>query len=211
LLARASGPPYRSLKASSGKARIAVDVVLPEAPLHSGAIIRIGGGLAASPSHTTVLTGPYTAVRQIMRTPVPAGGAAAGVWNCASARKLRSLRRRAVGLHLSGWRTGRKIPVFCRMAPSRCTYPLSALAEVEALIEAAKGNRHGQTGRPTNRLIVLDCYKSGGARLRAHQPRTVRGRHPSRSARVCGSGDRSSYPLISGGRQSRGWMPVIPL
>jgi hypothetical protein len=86
----------------------------------------LGVGLAASPSHTTVLTGPYTAVRQIMRTPVPAGGAAAGVWNCASARKLRSLRRRAVGLHLSGWRTGRKIPVFCRMAPSRCTYLLSA-------------------------------------------------------------------------------------
>jgi hypothetical protein len=66
--------------------------------------IGIGVGLAASPSHATVLTGPYTAVRQIMRTPVPAGGAAAGVWNCASARKLRSLRRRAVGLHLSGWR-----------------------------------------------------------------------------------------------------------
>jgi hypothetical protein len=59
---------------------------------------------------TTVHTPPYTAVRQIVRTPVPAGGAAAGVWNRASTRKLRSLRRRAVGLHLPGWRAGRKIP-----------------------------------------------------------------------------------------------------
>jgi hypothetical protein len=70
--------------------------------------IGIGVGLAASPSHTTVHTGPYTAVRQIVRTPVPTGGAAAGVWNRASTKKLRSLPRRAVGLHLSGWHAGRK-------------------------------------------------------------------------------------------------------
>jgi hypothetical protein len=86
---------------------------------------------------TTVHTPPYTAVRQIVRTPVPAGGAAAGVWNRASTRKLRSLRRRAVGLHLPGWRAGRKIPVFCRMAPSRCTYLLSA-STVQAFGESLR-------------------------------------------------------------------------
>jgi hypothetical protein len=74
--------------------------VIPPARRTAQARNREGVGLAASPSHTTVLTGPYAAVRQIMRTPAPAGGATAGVWNCASARKLRSLRRRAVGLHL---------------------------------------------------------------------------------------------------------------
>jgi hypothetical protein len=46
--------------------------------------------------------GPYAAVRQIMRTPFPAGGAAAGVWNCASARKL--------SIPASPRRSGRKIP-----------------------------------------------------------------------------------------------------
>jgi hypothetical protein len=34
--------------------------------------IGIGLGLAASPSHPTAHTGPYTAARQIVRTPVPA-------------------------------------------------------------------------------------------------------------------------------------------
>ena len=46
-------------------------------------------------------TGPYTAVRWIERTPVPAGRMAAGVWKRASAEALRSLRHRAVGLHPS--------------------------------------------------------------------------------------------------------------
>jgi hypothetical protein len=63
--------------------------------------IGIGVGLAASPSHITVRTGPYTAVRRIERTPVPAGGVSAGAWKRASARMLRSLQCRAVGLHLS--------------------------------------------------------------------------------------------------------------
>src|ERR1039458_63115 len=53
------------------------------------------------PPHPTVHTGPYTAVRWIERTPVPAGGVTAGVWRRASAWTLRSLHHRAVGLHLS--------------------------------------------------------------------------------------------------------------
>ncbi len=53
------------------------------------------------PSHTTVRTGPYTAVRWIERIPVPTGGVAAGVWKRASARTFRSLHHRAVGFHPS--------------------------------------------------------------------------------------------------------------
>jgi hypothetical protein len=49
------------------------------ARLPHSAAIGIGVGLAASPSHTTGHTGPYPAVRRIKRTPVPAGGAVAGV------------------------------------------------------------------------------------------------------------------------------------
>src|ERR1019366_3884281 len=60
-----------------------------------------GGASRLLPSHTTVHTGPYTAVRWIELTPVPAGGGAAGVWRRASARTLRSLHHRAVGLHPS--------------------------------------------------------------------------------------------------------------
>jgi hypothetical protein len=55
----------------------------------------------SSPSHTTVHTGPYTAVRWIERTPVPTGWATAGVWKRVSPRTLRSLHHRAVGLHPS--------------------------------------------------------------------------------------------------------------
>jgi hypothetical protein len=70
-------------------------------PAATSTAIGVGVGLAASPSHTTVRTGPYTAVRRIERTPVPAGGVSAGVWKRASARMLRSLQCGAVGLHLS--------------------------------------------------------------------------------------------------------------
>ena len=66
-----------------------------------GAAIGIGGASRLLPSHTTVHTGPYTAVRWIERTPVPAGGATAGVWKRVSPRTLRSLHHRAVGLHPS--------------------------------------------------------------------------------------------------------------
>jgi hypothetical protein len=63
--------------------------------------IGIGGASRLLPSHTTVRTGPYTAVRRIKRTPVPAGGVTAGVWKRVSPRTLRSLHHRAVGLHPS--------------------------------------------------------------------------------------------------------------
>src|SRR5450756_81320 len=68
---------------------------------HDRRTIGIGGASRLLPSHTTVRTGPYTAVRWIERTPVPAGGVTAGVWRRASARTLRSLLHRAVGLHPS--------------------------------------------------------------------------------------------------------------
>jgi hypothetical protein len=103
--------------------------------------IGIGVGLAASPSHTTVRTGPYTAVRRIERTPVPAGGASAGVWKRASARMLRSLQCRAVGLHLSA--------LACRTDSTACLPP--------GTFEMRVSTPHFQPFGPSVELLRLLC------------------------------------------------------
>ena len=65
--------------------------------------IGIGGNLTAPPlPHHRTYGSVYGGSGRIERTPVPAGGVAAGVLMRASAKALRSLHGRAVGLHPSG-------------------------------------------------------------------------------------------------------------
>src|ERR1039458_7340652 len=86
--------------------------------------IGIGGASRLLPSHTTVHTGPYTAVRRIERTPVPAGGVTAGFGSVYRRGRFGPCITAPSGLTLRTWRAGRALPVFCRMAPSRCAFLL---------------------------------------------------------------------------------------